>query len=172
MARWCVDHGAQIVAVDAPCRWSTGGRPRSAELLLRDEKIQCFSTPARDTACNHDKRFYDWMLEGEKLFNALEEAHPLWLSSEAPKKDQRMTLETFPHAVACSMAGKVVKKDMKHRRDLLTSVGIDGETLTGDDLVDAALCAFVAHSALTWRCKAYGDPQGGFIVVPLGPEGR
>ena len=167
MAQWCLDQGAQIVAVDAPCRWRTGGRPRSAEALLSAERIHSFATPEREKAYSHEKGFFLWMQEGEKLFNALEETHPIWLSPDAPPKNQRLALETFPHAVACALAGTVVKKDMEQRRRLLKSVGIDGKPLTSNDLVDAAMCAYVAQCALAWQCKSYGDPMGGFIVVPL-----
>src|SRR5262245_4610091 len=73
MADWCRNIGAQIVAVDAPCKWRTlDGRARLAELSMAAEGIACYYAPTEEKARAH--AFYAWMLAGQELYSAL--AHP------------------------------------------------------------------------------------------------
>jgi predicted RNase H-like nuclease len=76
--------------------------------------------------------------------------------------------ETFPHAVACALAGKKLSARDKRvdRRRLLGGAGIATDSLTNIDEVDAALCALTAHHFLAGTFKAYGDDVEGYIVVP------
>lgn len=76
--------------------------------------------------------------------------------------------ETFPHAVACALAGTILsaKHKRSERRKLLREVGLCIDSLTNIDMVDAALCALVAHHFLAGTIKTYGDAEEGFIVVP------
>src|SRR5580692_5514674 len=77
---WCCDHGARIVAVDAPCGWSDGGKSRKAErdLQLGGKKMQVFSTPTKRAARAHEKCFYEWVLNGERLYNELKSRYSIY----------------------------------------------------------------------------------------------
>jgi predicted RNase H-like nuclease len=45
--------------------------------------------------------------------------------------------------------------------------GIDPTPLTNIDLIDAALCALVAHQLASGSpCRTYGEAATGLIVVP------
>src|SRR5206468_9732635 len=80
----------------------------------------------------------------------------------------QVCFETFPHAVACALAGKIVSATQKRiiRRELLREAGIDTRRLTNIDTIDAALCALAANHFLAGNVKTYGDASEGFIVVP------
>lgn len=167
MAEWCRRIGARAVGVDAPCRWSLTGRARPAERALAAEGIHSFATPSRAAAENRD--FYRWMINGAELFRLLEAHYPLFDGGNATSGP--VCFETFPQAVACALAGKVVSAKRKSavRRELLREAGIDTAPLTTVDTVDtvdAALCALAAHSLLAGSYKTYGDATEGLIVVP------
>ena len=50
LAHWCrVEVGAQLIAIDAPCRWSADGRARPCERELNAAGIRC-SPPCRRRA--------------------------------------------------------------------------------------------------------------------------
>jgi predicted nuclease with RNAse H fold len=167
MADWARGLGALVVGVDAPCRWSATGRQRLAENELARKKISCFSSPTRARAAANTSTFYEWMFQGEALFAELEKTYRLFDGSAGALKVPTC-FETFPQAVACELAGKIVsaKKKTTERRELLVKAGIDITPLTNIDLVDAALCALTAEDFLAGRIKAYGDAAEGFIVVP------
>lgn len=164
VAGWCRAIHAQIIGIDAPCRWSITGRARRAERELADERIFSFATPTRQSAENRD--FYRWMLNGAELYRLLEKDYPLFNG----RKPTTMPtcFETFPQAVACALAGKIVSAKQKRvvRRDLLREARIDTTPLTNIDMIDAALCALAANHLLTGNIKTYGDVVEGFIVVP------
>jgi len=154
LADWCRSIRAQVVAVDAPCRWRTlDGRARLAELAMATEGIRCYYAPTEEKARSH--AFYAWMLSGQELYSALAIAGCA-------------VIETFPHAVTCALSGKVVSaKDKRSiRRSLLRKLGFHIAELSNIDEVDAALCAFAAQSFAHEQFKTYGDPIGGFIIVP------
>lgn len=160
---WCRDVDADIVAVDAPCRWSATGRARPAERELAREGIFAYATPTRGVA--EAKSFYQWMLNGAALYRLLQNEYKLF---DGRKANERICLETFPQAAACALAGRVLPAKQKgiDRREVLRRAGIDTSRLTNIDYVDAALCAVVAESVRQGRYATYGDAQGGFIVVP------
>lgn len=163
----CTDARATVIAVDAPCRWSTDGRARPAERQLMENGIWCFSTPTRQRAVEHPKNHYGWMLRGEELFKALESSHPF--CSRLPTSIQNCSIETFPHAITWHLNGGKADASRKRseRRSLLARAGIDLSELTNIDLVDAALCALTAyHFATGGGCLAYGEKNTGVIVVP------
>lgn len=164
MVEWCRQIGARAVGVDAPCRWSLTGRARPAERALAAEGIHSFATPSRAAAESRD--FYRWMINGAELFRLLEAHYPLFDGGNATSGP--VCFETFPQAVACALAGKVVSAKRKSavRRELLREAGIDTAPLTSIDTVDAALCALAAHSLLAGSYKTYGDATEGLIVVP------
>jgi predicted RNase H-like nuclease len=80
----------------------------------------------------------------------------------------KIMLETFPHAVVCSLVGKVIpaKPKATTRRSMLKAQGYDHATLANIDFVDAALCALTAERFLLRRTISFGDQAEGFIVVP------
>ena len=162
---WCLDNAARIVAVDAPCSWSHAGLSRRAERELRmnGQIIQCFRTPARERA--QRIRFYDWMLNGERLYQQLESHYSLF---DGVRRDGPVVLETFPHAVVCALAKRVVpaKNKVAVRRRALRERGCDISGLKNIDFVDAALCALTAEAFLKDQWQCFGDRKEGFIVVP------
>ena len=162
---WIVELKATVVAIDAPCRWAVSGKSRLSEreLAMDGEKIQCFKTPERTSALG--RPFYGWVFNGETLYDLLNASHSLF---DGSLQTGAIVLETFPHAVACALAGKVVPARQKGlvRRRVLAEQGFDISPLANIDVVDAALCALTAlrfHQGLT---KAFGDAREGFIVVP------
>jgi predicted nuclease with RNAse H fold len=164
MVEWCQQVGARAVGVDAPCRWSATGRARPAERALAAAKIHAFATPSRAAA--EARPFYHWMVNGAELYRLLEKYYRLF--DGGAEANSSVCFETFPQAVACALAGKIVSAKQKTtiRRQLLRCVGIDTEPLRNIDTVDAALCAFTAHAFLCGAHETYGDAVEGFIVVP------
>ena len=164
LAAWCIQVGARTVAIDAPCRWSRTGRARPAERALAAEGIHAFATPSLDAAEGRD--FYRWMLNGAALYRVIEAHFRLFDGVNAATGP--VCCETFPQAVACALAGRVVSARGKGvvRRALLREVGIATVPLATIDLVDAALCALAAQALLAGRVKTYGDVGEGLIVVP------
>lgn len=168
LAHWSVrTMGATVIAIDAPCGWSSDGRCRPAERRLMEKGIYCFSTPTRVTALAHPKNHFNWMLNGMALFEALMPTHPV----RGPKTPgrERYCFETFPHAITWHLCGGNANARQKRaeRRALLDQLGIDRTTLTNIDKVDAALCAYTAHLAATGGdLLTYGEQATGLIVVP------
>lgn len=165
LADWCAEQKAVVVAIDAPCRWRGPDRARAAERELAAEGISCYYAPTEQRAREH--AFYQWMLPGADLYRALAERFPLYLGGSVTDP---VAIETFPQAVACALAGEIVSAKPKEkrtvRRDLLQRAGI---TLSGNestDELDALLCALTALGFLLGKFKAYGDAEGGFIIVP------
>jgi len=161
---WCYQLNAKVVGIDAPCRWSTIGKSRGAERELAAEGISCFSTPTRQSAENRD--FYRWMLNGAELYEHLERDYQLFDGRNAALG--QTCFETFPQAVACALAGRIVSAKQKRvvRRELLREARIETMPLANIDMVDAALCALTASHLLTGSIRTYGDVTEGFIVVP------
>jgi predicted nuclease with RNAse H fold len=168
LTHWCRETvGAQVIAVDAPCRWSLDGRCRPAERELMQQGIFCFSTPTRERALAHPKNHFGWMQRGEELFQALESDYSI--CREVPLALRWGCFETFPHAIDWHlMGGKAdARQKRTQRRALLEAAGIDLTRLTNIDLVDAALCALTAHHAATGGpCLAFGEAERGLIIVP------
>ncbi|HKA45948.1 MAG TPA: DUF429 domain-containing protein [Burkholderiales bacterium] len=160
---WCRAQDARIVAVDAPCRWRLNGRMRECERALSAQRLSCYATPSREDA--QKNAFYRWMLNGAALYALLETDFPLF---DGTHRAGRCCIETFPHAVACSLAGKIVsaKKKRPVRSKLLRVAGLDPALLPNIDYIDAALCALTAFHVHRGSFRAHGDAAGGFIVVP------
>ena len=167
---WCLNEmKVQVIAIDAPCRWSTNGRMRACERELMQRGIHCFASPTREQAIRHPSDYYGWMLRGEALYRALEPSHPI--CTALPVAGEHCCMETFPHAITWHLRGgeAQARQKRRQRRELLRKAGIDLEQLSNIDLVDAALCALTAHRAVSGaNCKAYGNPFEGIIVVPAG----
>jgi len=170
-ANWCRETMcASVIAIDAPCRWSTDGRARPCERELMQKGIWCFSSPThRKAHTPHPSTYFDCMLQGEKLYQALEASHPLVCRLPIAGN---ACLETFPHAITWHLRGGKAKAAQKRRqrRELLQQAGIDLAPLTSINLIDAALCALTAQiAAAGGECVHYGEPESGWIVVPRGP---
>ena len=104
LVAWCAQGiGARVIAVDAPCRWSTDGRARPAERELMRKGVYCFSSTTRAKALVHRTDNFGWMLRGEELYQSLEATHPL--CSVLPCPSERYSFETFPHAVTWHLRG-------------------------------------------------------------------
>jgi predicted nuclease with RNAse H fold len=141
---WCGDIDASVVGIDAPCCWSRTGRARSCEREMADEGLHAFATP--DRAVGELNPFFGWMRNGDALYRRIKHHYPLFdgtLSTSRP-----VCFETFPHAVAYALAGKILSA--KHKRvdrpRLLREAGLSTESLTNIDMVDAALCALTYAS--------------------------
>lgn len=163
MAAWCVDQGAMTVGVDAPCRWSTGRGSRSAERKLSKDGIRAFSTPSYAKGASNP--FYRWMVNGAELYQALERRYRLY---DGVKVTERLCFETFPQAIACALAGRIVPAADKrnNRREVLRRAGLDSPLLTNIDYIDAALCALACFYIRAGAWKSYGDEKDGYIFVP------
>jgi predicted nuclease with RNAse H fold len=159
--------GAQIVAIDSPCRWRSGKSGRTAELELLEKGIRCFLTPNRGEAVRNTTGFYHWMLRGAELFRAFEKTHPLCRAGKPTGR--KCTFETFPHAITWHLRGG--KADATHKRPqrlaLLRRHGVSVAALTNMDWIDAAVCALAAEMfAAGHVMRFYGDRRTGHIVVP------
>jgi predicted nuclease with RNAse H fold len=165
---------ASVIAIDAPCRWSSDGRARPCEQELMQKGIWCFSSPTHQKAHTpHRTNYYGWMLQGEALYQALEggapeQAYPL---VSALPHSGRGCFETFPHAITWHLRGGQAQAAQKRiqRRELLAQAGLDLTPLTSIDRIDAALCALTAQQVASGGvCVSYGEPETGLIVVPRG----
>lgn len=128
------------------------------------EGLHVFATPSQSVGERH--QFYRWMRNGAELFRLLTPQYQLFdgkYSTGSP-----VCFETFPHAVAYALAGKILPAKQKRtdRPRLLREVGFSIDSLTNIDLVDAALCTLTAHYLVAGKFKIYGDAAEGFIVVP------
>jgi predicted nuclease with RNAse H fold len=170
IAAWCRSVGARVIAVDAPCRWRVDGA-RSGERALMRSRIHCFSTPTEAAARAHPKDYFGWMLAGAALYEALRRDYEL-LESHVLPAGRPVCFETFPQAIACRLAGRVVPAREKHamRRALLREAGVDTSRLGNIDEIDAALCALMGELALAGRFEALGEARDGLIVLPRGPD--
>ncbi|MET0656767.1 MAG: DUF429 domain-containing protein [Steroidobacteraceae bacterium] len=166
IADWCQKIGAAIVGVDAPICWSRTGRARSAERQLMAAGISCFSTPSEAAALNHPTDYYGWMRNGANLYRALNAHFSPYNGRNATQR--RMVLETFPHAIACSLRGETVaaKNKRRVRRQLLSELNVPCGTLTNIDFIDAALCAVAGEYFAKGLFEQHGDQDEGYIVLP------
>lgn len=172
LADWISARQAQVVAIDAPCRWSPDGGRRAAERALQKAGTSCFATPLAERAEGHP--FYTWIVQGMALYRALGSRYALF--EGAAGQSTRCMLETFPQAVACALAGRVLRAadKSKDRPRLLEQAGLTVTDLAGRhgwpaiDWVDAALCALAAQAVSRGQWQAFGDARSGLIVVPQG----
>ena len=161
---WCRALHVSAVGIDAPCRWSHTGRARLCERELAGLGMSCFSTPSRIVGEVHP--FYRWMVNGAELFRLLAPHYRLY-DGRAPLLEP-LSFETFPQAIACGLAGKMLSAKNKgvERRRLLDQAGLTTDALTSIDEIDAALCALAAQYALAGSFKVFGDAAEGLILVP------
>jgi predicted nuclease with RNAse H fold len=160
---WCLQQKAKVIAIDAPCHWSLTGSSRRAERCLAVKGIRCFATPKRTRA--EAVNFYQWMLNGEMLYQELAAHYTLF---DGKRIADPICFETFPHAIVCAMAERVVSSERKAevRRAVLQSRSYDTRNLPNIDFIDAALCAVTAEEFRKGCYQCYGDCDEGYIVVP------
>jgi predicted nuclease with RNAse H fold len=175
LAAWCNDQGAELVAVDAPCRWRDTKHARAAERQLLGDGIACFLTPSRPQALASSSGFYGWMFCGEALYRQLDHhGYPLAQSADA-LASQRCCVETFPHAITCQLHRKLglepaqASRKREQRGALLERLGVDCRPLSSIDWIDAALCAVAAQQLRDGAdCWVYGDAESGLLLLPAG----
>lgn len=162
---WCTMIGAQFVIVDAPSGWrvSTERHCRECEEILSQLGYSSYPTPIREVAL--DSTNYSWMLNGERLYAALQADYPIF-QGETPER--QMCFETYPYVASCGLAGRKLKADTKNRdrREIIRAAGINDGYLRNQDFVDAAICALVGLSVAINYYSACGNPQEGFIIYP------
>jgi predicted nuclease with RNAse H fold len=165
LREWAPD----VVAIDSPPAWGTGGASRACERDLKRLGIQAFYTP-NPSRSGHP--FYRWMTVGI-------EAHRVCNEGGFPRYQagavQGRTLEVFPHATAVVLAG-CLPTSARTRRDklafrvpVLARHGIEARAWKSLDCVDAALAALSGLLALQGEFTAVGHPDEGVIVVPARP---
>ena len=161
---WCRKLEASAIGIDASCCWSRTGRSRPCERALAAEGFHTFATPSR--TIGERNPFYRWMCNGAELFRLLTPQYQLFDGKYST--GSAVCFETFPHAVACALAKKILpaKNKRTDRPRLLCEAGLSIDSLTNIDMVDAALCALTADHLLAGSFKSYGDAEEGFIVVP------
>ncbi len=157
---------AHIIAIDAPCGWaikkySTTGKSRQAEREMKKiRNIQSFYTPMRRNALLNTKKYYDWMFNGEKLWNSLRSHF---------KDNDTALIETFPHGIACSLQGRILSASNKRkdRSKLLRELGYRFDKKHAIDAVDSILCAHMGKLYLAKDYETYGNDLEGRIVLPV-----
>jgi hypothetical protein len=130
------------------------------------QKIWCFSTPTEIAARAHKTNYFDWMLQGAKLYSALDNSYVRFVGNN--ERVRPICFETFPHAIACALSGEFVsaKNKRKVRRTLLAEAGVSCDLLTNIDFVDAAICALTATKFANGCFQFFGDASEGCIVTP------
>jgi predicted nuclease with RNAse H fold len=154
-----------IVAIDSPPSWSSGGKSREVEKALRRLGIKAFPTPNQDTGPANT--FFDWMQEGFKLFDAAERVGYLRYRSGDPR---HTAIEVFPHAIAAVLAGGLLPTGTHKaawRRSILEGQGVAAAALRSVDQIDAALAALTGLRALQGIFVAVGDTEESVIVLPV-----
>jgi predicted nuclease with RNAse H fold len=154
-----------IVAIDSPPGWATGGRSRRTERDLAQFNIHAFNTPVGE----HGRRvrFYGWMETGFRVFRL---AAKLGFPRYAAGNPRGTAIEVFPHASAAVLAGCLPPKGARKkawRERVLRAQGVRTDDLTTIDLLDAALAAITGVIVLEGRHFAPGDPREGVIVLPV-----
>ena len=163
VAAWCLENRVTIVGLDAPCRWAIEGKSRPVEREMAKAGLSAYATPTRERALTN--QFYRWMLNGERLYAAIEKHYPLF---EGTRKPGRACFETFPSAVVAALAGRRLpaKDKRRNRPPLPQKAGIDISSLTSIDWIDAGLCALTARHFADGTIRTYGEAMTGLIVVP------
>ena len=160
-----------VVGIDSPPAWGSGGGSRAAERGLRRLAIMSYGTPSDPR--KGENTFYDWMKVGFRAFEACAAAGYARYREGSP---ERTAMEVFPHATSVVLAGCLAPAAVaKHtwRASVLRAQGVTVTRLKSADLIDAALAALTGLCALGGEYCAVGDPDEGVIVLPtreLPPE--
>lgn len=167
LADWLNRHKARYIGVDSPCAWRPTHAPRLAETDLSRSGISCFFTPRRNKAVAHPTGYYNWMLQGEKLYLKLNQSHSLYSGTPDCISDSTC-FETYPHAIACRLSGckLLARNKLADRSAILQQNNIILPFFHEIDFIDAALCALMALHFSQMQFSAFGEPAGGFIILP------
>ncbi|MFM7129498.1 MAG: DUF429 domain-containing protein [bacterium] len=167
LAQWLINHNTRHIGIDSPCRWRATSQPRLAETALAQSGISCFFTPGRSDATAHPTGYYNWMLQGEKLYLKLNQTHPLY-SGNPDCISEPACFETYPHAIACRLSGQKLQARHKlpDRARILQQNHIMLPSFHEIDFIDAALCALMALQFSKMQFTALGDTDGGLIILP------
>jgi predicted RNase H-like nuclease len=166
-ADWCRDIEAQIIGIDAPCGWSSGECGRRAEKdMWNVARLHSFSTPSE---AKSDGNFYKWMQNGAKLYRSLRPRFPLYTGEVT---QGRFCFETYPHAIAWSLAGRLLsaREKRSNRPPLLEAAGLELPSGANIDVTDAALCALTARYVWLRQFRSFGDACEGYLLVPDPPK--
>jgi predicted nuclease with RNAse H fold len=158
------EHRPDVIAIDSPPTWGTGGGSRRAEKDLRRLGIQSYGTPSDPR--KGENVFYAWMKVGFRAFAACEAAGFTVYRTGAARGT---VMEVFPHATAVVLGGCLPPAAVpKHtwRASVLRAQAVDVALLRSPDLIDAALAAVTGRHALRGECLAVGEPEEGVIVLP------
>jgi predicted nuclease with RNAse H fold len=163
VASWVLSHNPSAVAIDAPSMFSLNSGSRKAERDLVSNGMRCFYTPTRALAAK--SRFYDWVFNGELLYQKL--GLPIFMGEQS---QEICVIETFPHAVQMSLCASdsnpVGNKRSVRESTLALKANYDTSQLSNIDFIDAALCAVSADYFAHHQFTAYGCKTEGYIVLP------
>ncbi|MFM1910633.1 MAG: hypothetical protein RJB18_24 [Pseudomonadota bacterium] len=163
VASWVLSYNPSAVAIDAPSMFSLNSGSRKAERDLVSNGMRCFYTPTRALAAQ--SRFYDWVFNGELLYQKL--GLPIFMGEQS---QETCVIETFPHAVQMSLwAGDstpVGNKRSVRESTLALKAHYNTSQLSNIDFIDAALCAVSADYFAHQQFIAYGCKTEGYIVLP------
>jgi len=163
VASWVLSHNPSAVAIDAPSMFSLNSGSRKAERELVSNGMRCFYTPTRALAAK--SRFYDWVFNGELLYQKL--GLPIFMGEQS---QEICVIETFPHAVQMSLCASdsnpVGNKRSVRESTLALKANYDTSQLSNIDFIDAALCAVSADYFAHHQFTAYGCKTEGYIVLP------
>lgn len=157
------------VAIDAPISWAKDGKSRACERALEVSGIRCFKTPSRNLA--GEKPFYDWVKHGLMLYDALRAAGYYSICKPEGLRQEKILMETFPHAIATRLQGARPRDLSKvvFRRAVLRCQEVDETALSNIDFVDAALCALIARLFFRGGMNDLDRPGGDHcgMLIPI-----
>ena len=162
---WIINQAPLVVAIDSPSMFSLNGRSREAERLLVNHGVRCFFTPTRELA--QRSHFYDWVFNGELLFQKLNLAIFMGGKPQFPS-----VIETFPHGIDLFFWGNKrpiiakISKTLSRKITLTQKARYETSELSNIDFIDAALCAISADYFARNQFTAYGSDAEGYIVLP------
>ena len=163
VASWVLSHNPSAIAIDAPSMFSLNSGSRKAERELVSNGMRCFYTPTRALAAK--SRFYDWVFNGELLYQKL--GLPIFMGEQS---QETCAIETFPHAVQMSLWAEdpnpIGNKRSVRESTLALKANYDTSQLSNIDFIDAALCAVSADYFAHHQFTAYGCKTEGYIVLP------
>ena len=155
LVAWSLSHQPAVVAIDAPCGWSTSSGSRQSERSLahQGKRIPCFCTPTRARAAQ--SRFYDWVFNGEQLYQAFQ-------------RQSITPIETYPYGVSeiILQRSPLPAKKQARRQEALAKMGLLNPCLTSIDFRDAALAALTADAFKKDKTHAFGNDLEGKIHLP------
>ena len=165
IVNWALSFQPIVIAIDAPSMFSQNERSRKAERDLVHHGMRCFYTPTRALAAK--SRFYDWVFNGEQLYQKL--GLPIFMGNHTNRPS---IIETFPHAIQLSLWADDLASSPQgtklsvREQTLRLKANYDTSQLSNIDFIDAALCAVSADYFANHQYVTYGCDVDGFIVLP------